>query len=413
MMARIYHPLPRACTAAALVLTQLFPIAAAAGRPPLNQFGIQTRADAASEMIVIAVQQAVSSLPPSSGQAFTYEYDPATDAFTQSAQLGPTILRSTNSIGADRLSVRFATTYFNLDDTFNPIVYHATGTNFPHGAYAKFGTTANAQGVLFGFAATYGFTDRIEATVNIPFSVVDAQASQIYTAVPPPSPPYVAGARSVELLNQQIHDGTIILRTASFTALGADFNEGTHVGLGRISVGGKGLLLADRRGELAVSGDFYCNSPNQAQFAGSDSASILPRVIGQFHAAKRLNLLADVGYEYDFQVNELSRFVWNAGVSIPVVNATFDFGVGGSLFDEAVHWTPVRATGVDNAGGKLTLTALDPDATELGTNFVDLLFGMKVQLIGSSVLSGSVTVPITGDGFRPVAVGTLAMEYYF
>ena len=325
-----------------------------------NQFGLQDRADAASQMIVLGVQQGISSLPPTSGQAFTYDYNAELGTFVESEQLGPTVLRSTQTIGAKRLSLRFATSYFELGETFDPIFY--TADTLPE-SFTLFGMSANADVVSFNAAATYGFTDRIEATINIPFSVVQAKASQTFlthaTAVSAAEPG--GGARSSPCLARPGETGpqtvraalnadAVALRELSFTALGADFNTGKSVGLGRISVGAKGVLLANDWGELAASGEFFCNSPSQAEFAGSNSPSILPRVIGQVHAAKRLNLHADAGYEYDFDVDELSRFVWNAGLSVPIVNATFDLGVGGSLFDESIKWTPVTATGRTMAG---------------------------------------------------------------
>ena len=109
----------------------------------------------------------------------------------------------------------------------------------------------------------------------------------------------------------------------------------------------------------------------------------------------------------------MSRFVWNTGISIPIVNATFDIGIGGSKFDEAINWTPVKATGQDPPAPDVVITAANPNETELGTNFVDFLFGMKVRLIEGLVLSGAVNVPVTEDGFRADAIGTVSLEYYF
>ncbi len=57
--------------------------------------------------------------------------------------------------------------------------------------------------------------------------------------------------------------------------------------------------------------------------------------------------------------------------------------------------------------------ALNPNATVLGTNYTDFLFGIKVKILEGTVLSGAVNVPITDVGFQPIAVGTLALEYYF
>jgi hypothetical protein len=381
-----------------------------------NPFGLQDRADAASQMIVLGVQQGISSLPPTSGQAFTYDFNSELGSFVESEQLGPTVLRSTQTIGARRLSLRFATSYFEMSKTLAPLVYSATGGPIPPGttAYTEFGLSASANVTLFNFAATYGITDRIEATINIPFSVVQAKAFQTFLAVPGTYPPIHdaeigAVGGSPDLIRPAIQAGLLNVVTASFNSLNADFNDGTHVGLGRISVGGKANLYASDLAELAFSTEVFCNSPNQDDFAGSNSASLLPRVIGQVHAAKHLNLHMDVGYERDFSFSELSRFVWNTGASIPLPNATIDFGLGGSKFDEAIQWTPGRAKGGDG----VVIRAIHPNATLLGTDFVDFLFGVKVRLFEGTVLGGGVNVPVNTAGFRPDAVGTVSLEYYF
>lgn len=61
----------------------------------------------------------------------------------------------------------------------------------------------------------------------------------------------------------------------------------------------------------------------------------------------------------------------------------------------------------------VTITAVDPNSTQLGTNYVDFLFGVKVRLLDGLVLDGAVNVPVNSAGFRPAAVGTIALEYYF
>src|SRR5579862_5121466 len=94
--------------AIAILAAMPAPTRAASGS---NQFGGQSRADAASEMIVLGVQQGISSLPPTSGQAFTYDYNAELGTFVASEQLGPTVLRSPQTIGANRFSVRVAASY--------------------------------------------------------------------------------------------------------------------------------------------------------------------------------------------------------------------------------------------------------------------------------------------------------------
>ena len=73
-----------------------------------DPFGLQQRADAVSQMIVLGVQQGISSLPPTSGQAFTYDYNAELGTFVESEQLGPTVLRSTQTIGASARHLRIS-----------------------------------------------------------------------------------------------------------------------------------------------------------------------------------------------------------------------------------------------------------------------------------------------------------------
>jgi len=71
-------------------------------RAQSNQLGGQSCADAASRTFVLGVQLGMSSLPPMSGQAVTYEYDPATESFVRSEPLGPTAFRSAETAGQGR-----------------------------------------------------------------------------------------------------------------------------------------------------------------------------------------------------------------------------------------------------------------------------------------------------------------------
>jgi hypothetical protein len=400
--------------------------ATAAGAQSSNQFGGQSRADAASQMIVLGVQQGISSMPPTSGQAFTYDYNAELGAFVASEQLGPTVLRSPQTIGANRLSVRMAASYFDLNKTMDPIIYQFTVPQTDP-LFGKFGMSVDAKVTLLNFAVTYGITDKLEVTLNVPVTVVDAHASQSYTVQPSelsqPPPQRQLGVIDVgpnptdKQINQAFQGAfaahQLTVASSSFNTLGFGFNEGTHAGVGRISVGGKMPLYDSDRLQIAFSPEFYCNSPSQNEFAGSNSPALLVRAIGQYNAMRYLRLHMDIGDDHDFQVSELSRFVWNAGVSVPLTNITFDTGVGGSKFDTAIQWTPTSTTADIGNGVTVPGVVRHSGANELGTNYVDYLFGVKARIVNNTVLSGAVNVPITSDGFRAAAVGTVALEYYF
>ena len=59
--------------------------------------------------------------------------------------------------------------------------------------------------------------------------------------------------------------------------------------------------------------------------------------------------------------------------------------------------------------GQTNIITVQED-NRLGTTYVDFLAGVKVKLTDRFVLSGAVGVPVTDQGFRPPALGTLALE---
>lgn len=420
-----------------------------------GQFGAQARADAAKQMIILGVQQGISSLPPTSGQSLTYRFDPELSTFVASEQLGPTSFRSPQTVGKAKWALRASYSYFELQDTFGPkdnlLSFDKIGVNPATGepAYvfgvSGFGLEAKATVNLVNLGFNYGITDRLEFMFNVPISVVKANASQISAATvnPDGTPTMNAGAavgffptdmisdaevgllrdefdkRSSSSCNPQTGD-CIAFRKDSFNSLGFDFNDDTSAGVGRISLGAKYLFYTGEYANLAGSLEFFNPSPSEDDFAGSESPAILPRLIielpGRFRAQDYFRLHADLGYDYDFDNSELRRIVWNTGASVPFGRwVTIDFGVGGSEFEEGILWTPKVATGRPITNAALTdatpiLTPLEDP--RLGTSFIDFLGGFKVRLTDSLVLSGSATTPLNNEGFRADAVGTIAIEAY-
>ena len=376
-----------------------------------NQFGGQTRANAASRAIVLAVQQGISALPPTSGQSFIYEFDPTLGAPVRSERLGPISLRTPATIGSGKLTLRAATSYFALPASLGPIDYRLNAPNNPP-QFTKFGTEIDAKVSVLDLTVNYGITPRVEANLNLPIVVVDAQASQIFSGAP--SQPTALGFRpSRSGLNQAIAQHALVLRTIPFSNLGFGFNEGTHAGIGRISLGTKALVYVQEPFRLAMACDFYFPSPNEQEFAGSDSASLLPRLIGTARLADWIRLHVDAGYDYDFDVSQLRRFVWDVGVSLPLRIATFDLGLGGSSYSTPITWSPTRATASIANGGPPTITVTALGDNQTGTNYVDFLAGAKVRVSDRVVLSGAVNVPVVDASLQPIVAGTIALEVYF
>jgi hypothetical protein len=383
----------------------------------VNQFGGQDRADAAARMVVLAVQQGINALPPTSAQSVVYMYDRQLDAFVRRAPLGATAFRVPETIGAGNASFRIAASYFTLDKQPDPIDYLVKfDTQGAPAGFGKLGAETSAKVGLVSMTTTYGITPQWELTLSVPVVVVDAHASQIFSTRAtdlgsPPNRAVFSGAPTLSELNQALAAHELVLRTERFTDLGFEFDEGTHAGVGRISVGTKGLVYAGDRAQLAATAEFFCPSPNEGEFAGSASAAILPRAVAAFSISERLTLHLDSGYEHDFEHDELRRFVWNAGASFPGSLIAIDVGVGGSKFNQGIQWTPAIARGIATGGFPAsTLTAVEN--TRLGSTFVDFLGGVKFRVSENSVIEGAVSVPVTADGVRPEAVGTVALEFY-
>jgi hypothetical protein len=438
---------------AAILVPCLVLTGEAAAQFNANQFGGADRANAARNMIIVGVQQGISSLPPTSGQSFEYEYDSSLGVMVPTETLGPTSFRSPQTLAPGKLAVRAAYSYFDLSQQFAPIQYLAEfqqpiGPDVQPAGIVGFGLDASAQVSLVNLGATYGLMDRLELTFNVPITVVDASANQlsstrvsnatlptneailsgVFQTVPLPTDPQ-ARQENIDLLSGLYNDflappdgpctstpeNCLTYRSDSLEALGFPFNEGTNVGVGRISLGTKGQIYGGKQFDLAGSLEIFMPSPYQDEFAGSDTGSILPRLIGQVRLHPNFRWHFDVGYDYDFSESDLRRFVWNLGASVPVQRLVVDMGFGGSLFDTPLRWTPPTATGTfsgpTTSGQTIALTALGD--TSLGDNYADFLFGIKYRVAEQTVLSGAVNVPITDDGFRAAAVGTVAAEVYF
>jgi hypothetical protein len=378
-----------------------------------SQLGFQQRADAARDLIILAIQQGISSLPPTSGQSFTYTFDAELGTFVPSTVLGPTSFRSTQTVGKGMLSLRAAFSYFDLSEDFGPIDYKVLLRQFPDppGFCTRFGLDVNSNVGLFNFATNYGITDRIEVDLNVPIVLSNTSASQTF--------PSDDGGQSVRIdqcakLGQ---DGAPIV-SVPFSGIAlpggqsVDFNEGTNVGVGRISIGAKWLFYATDQIDVAFFPEFSFPSPSQAEYAGSDSPAILPRVVFR-GKVDPVRIHVDVGYDYDFDNDTLRRFSWDTGLSLPITSpqSTFDVGMGGSVFNQGIQWTPPVAPILDENGQQVGAVRALAD-TRLGNNFVDFLAGVKFRLTDHSVVSGAVNVPVNDEGFRAAVVGTVAFEYY-
>ena len=365
-----------------------------------RNLGRQHRADAATKMIQLAVQRAISSLPPTSAQSFTNDFDPDSEAWVRTDILGPISFLSTRTVGKGYWSARVSASYFEIEERFDPVTYEIDFDNFPN-AFTQFGIDAAAKVALVSFAASYGITDRVEAFITVPVAVTEAKASEVFISQPESDAPAIAfgGPNFDDLLT----------RSRPFGDVGAAFNEGTHVGLGRISLGAKILAYRSKHLRLALVPEIFAPSPSADEFAGSDTGAFLPRLVAELPIRKWANLYTDIGYDIDFEEEALRRFVWRVGGALTFQRASFDLGFGGSEYQDEIDWTPPVAPVEDRLDvGQMFVRG----NTSLETSFVEFLAGLKVRLGDRFAVSGALVVPITNGGFQPDALGTVAVEVY-
>lgn len=384
-----------------------------------SAFGLAQRAEGGRQIALLgiteAVSQAISALPPSGGQGFAYEFSPELQTFQRSSLLGPTAFRSPLTLRRGDFTARVAGSYFALSQSFLS-AYEVSGLDAP--VYTRFGIGVSARVGVLDVNANYGVLDWLQLSIDVPITIVDANATTSFVTLAsaldaPIGDAPVAAATSIEALDQGLASGVLSARSSTFRAVGGDFNDGTSVGLGRIDLSAKARVATSDRVDVALALDLFLPSPSEAQFAGPSSTAILPRAIAAFKLLSAATLHVDVGYQYDTQLDELSAFVWNLGGSYALSSASVDLGVGGFKYDKGIQvafpYTQPPGSEIDVP---LQFRPIGGD-DRLGTNQINFLFGSKLALTESLVLSGAVVVPINDEGIRPTAQGTMAIEAFF
>lgn len=416
---------------------------------------VQSQTTALKQPLRVAVQQAISALPPTAGQAFVYRPPTAADRakgrmgtktgaglapFKKEVQVGPISFRTPVAVSPRGFTARIAFSYFELAETFGPVPYVGTSPQIPGASGAiRLGVEAEASAGIFSLSGTYGFSGGWDASVNFPITLVSAKATSIFTTLNAPQflgVPYALvfddtdPADAVRVLDDLVAADIAVFNQANANSVGGQIDTGARLGLGRIGVAFKKEVFERDFAIISLAEEFSLPSPSSEDLAGTDSFGALTRVIAASPLGSVGRIHLDGGYEFDTEFKELWRATWNVGASLWMGEGMIDAGVGGSHYLEELDWSPATIrTSIPPSG---SAEALDIDwiaqsSTGVGgTNYIDFLAGVKVcawegRLLGSPekgsperlLLGGSASVPITGDGLRPTATGTVALEYYF
>lgn len=387
--------------------------------------GVECRSDAAHDAIVLGVQAGISALPPTSGQSFSYEFDPETLMHRPSAQAGPISFRAPFRVGPGNATVRMAFSYFDLvpqGSSFESAIYlnQSPDPSVPDSYSKGGGIDAQAKVGLLNVGGTYGASSDLDLYVNVPIVIATVRARQVFAVTRETADeetPTLARTSSIDELDAGLASGEFVYVKRDFNVRQGDFfDDGTTAGLGRITLGAKYALSLGDWWEVGLWGEFYAPSPSEGQYAGSASASLLPRVVVIAELGERVAIHADLGYEHDFTDSELSRFTWNVGGSYSFGHVTLDAGVGGSKFNHGIIYaddlliTMRQPVGGDPFAETSTRVTGPHRLTDL---YVDFLAGAKWRVTDSVAIGGTFTLPINDAGFRADVTGTLAVEVLF
>jgi hypothetical protein len=410
---------------AGLLLTLLL-AGRAAAQTAVDNVGNAARAEAAREAIVVGVQQGISSLPPTSGQAFLYEWDADLEVNVATDLLAPISFRSPETVGAGRFALRAAASYFELGergDELDPVTYRFEGGA---SGFSKLGSEVSAHVFAFNLALTFGVRDAFDVFANLPVTAVDADGASVITVAEEDRGQGVLRAVATEdELERRFSTGELGFEELDFATLARErrrrpdlpglrlrqfsFEDDINPGIGRVSLGGKASARLGARTKIAFVNEIFLPSPHEDEYAGSSSLSVLPRGVAAVSLTDALHLHADAGYEHDFRRRELRRIVWNAGASLALARLTLDAGVGGSEFERAIRWTPGEIRSATESGEEIVGMALGR-GNRLDTSYADVLFGAKGAIGDSLSIGVAASVPIHGDGLRPDASVTLSIE---
>jgi len=407
-----------------------------------------------------AIATQLATLPiisPSSG--FTYEYDKAAGAFVRSTtSFGPVYTERAETIGRGKISLGTSYQRFRFQN-LDGIDLHkipAVFSHFPNtgpGGIAEpyeldFISTVNNldlkldQTTLF---ATVGLTDRIDASVSIPFVVTSFSASSFASIV------RVSGTSNIPVITP---GGVILIGNPhEFTLSGATTNTFTSsasaAGIGDITLRLKTAVYRGENLRISLATDIRLPTGDEFKLLGSGAVGVKPFVI--ISAGKRFSPHINVGYEYNgksflatditgttspnARITNLGGTPFLVGSPVPhslpgqiIYSAGFDFGatrnvsfafdyLGQTLIDAPrVFKSTFNSPGAIGVGGTGALGPQSVPTIAGGTDTIGLnsgAAGIKYNLFGQLLLTGDILFRLDNKGLRQNVTPLIALSYAF
>jgi hypothetical protein len=362
----------------------------------------------------------LTSLPiPSPASGFTYTFDKALGVYTTSTQsFGPILAERAETIGKDKFYFGFSYQRFRFD-SIDGIDLHKVPVVFQHAVVENpdfrkdIITTDNFLDIHIGQFTTfftYGFNDRLDVSVAIPF--VSASLNAVSNAK----------IRRIGTANENCTVGSTTCAHYFDTAIGdrseKQFTDsGSASGIGDVIVRLKGTALRSQRAGLALGIDVRLPTGDEYDFLGSGSLGIKPfaafsvragRVSPHVNGAFQWNgstvLAGDIVSGRKQRLP--NQILYVAGADIGVTKQfTFALDVLGQQVRNAQKVVQTTYTGANGLGypqisfNKATLNEVNGSA------------GFKINAFSKLIVAFNVLFKLNNDGLRGKVTPLIGLSY--
>ncbi len=362
----------------------------------------------------------LTSLPiPSPASGFTYTFDKALGVYTSSTQsFGPILAERAETIGKDKFYFGFSYQSFRFD-SIDGIDLHKVPVVFQHAVVENpdflkdIITTDNFLDIHIGQFTTfftYGFNDRLDVSVAIPFISADLKA--------------VSKAK-IQRIGTAKEDCTVTSTTCAHyfdTAIGdrseKQFTDsGSASGIGDVIVRLKGTVLRSPRAGLALGVDVRTPTGDEYDFLGSGSLGIKPfaafsvragRVSPHVNGAFQWNgstvLAGDIVSGRKQRLP--NQILYVAGADIGVTKQfTFALDLLGQQVRNAQKVVQTTYTGSNRIG-------YPQIAFRNGTlNELNGAAGFKINAFGKLIVAFNLIFKLNNDGLRGKVTPLIGLSY--
>jgi hypothetical protein len=360
----------------------------------------------------IATQVATFPLGSSSG-GFTYAYNPSLGTFTRSSNtFGPAFAE--RALTAGKGKVTFGMNYEHLsyssldgkDMQNGAIKFYLdhqplTGLNaFAAGDEIEAALNLDIKSDTVAFFASFGVTNSFDVGIAVP--IVRNSMDLTYHAT---------------ILDFSTHDALPTLhRFANGTKQEDLTAHGTATGIGDLVVRGKYVLIRQGANGVAVGVDLTLPSGDSDNMLGTGATQAKFFFVGSGSAGERLAPHINIGYTAAGS-GASKQFNYTGGLEIlasPKATVIGDI-VGRTFFDSfRLADASVNHPYQTSNGGPVQTVVLNTVSVTTGNlNSVLGAVGVKVNPVGSFLISAHVLFPLTESGLRSKVTPVIGIDYTF